>query len=60
MTIHDKDRPSTNFMNDLLERDCQPQPEGDQAQPVWKGRKVSEFEQKVVNDPAFDDEGERL
>ena len=40
---------------EFLAKAYKPQPEGQDAQPKWCGRKVSADEQRYQTDPAFED-----
>lgn len=39
----------------LLERGCRAEPEGLEAQPIWRGRVVSEQEKRMEGNPAFEE-----
>lgn len=43
------------YDDQLLHPDWRPEPEGDQAQPKWNGRKNSEAEQRFQTEPQFFD-----
>jgi hypothetical protein len=48
---------SRNNKFGILARDWWPQPEGQDAQPIWKGHKQTEQDRHMENNPAFADDG---